>query len=129
MTVEEEAATGWWFIIKADKSEGWAPADYLDLTGSNSDSQPGAPAKPAKPSKPSKPSMPAKPSRPGSNEASSNLRDDEFLVLDTAYNADGEGELSLRPREKVTVLEKATEWWFCRNAQGQEGWYVAHAWH
>ena len=47
VTVDEENESGWWFVIKADGSEGWAPADYLSYK-----MEKGKPAVPALPSKP-----------------------------------------------------------------------------
>ena len=65
VTVEEESDTGWWFVVKEDGSEGWAPSDYLKLAlappkppRGSMDKPKAAAIKPAKPSKPTKPSKP-----------------------------------------------------------------------
>jgi hypothetical protein len=40
------------------------------------------------------------------------------------YNADSASEVTLRARDKITVLEKTDGWWYCSTPSGTEGWYV-----
>eukprot|EP00045_Choanoeca_perplexa_P015594 m.198012 g.198012 ORF g.198012 m.198012 type:complete len:768 (-) comp17035_c0_seq1:2262-4565(-) len=121
VTVEEESDTGWWFVVKADGTEGWAPSDYLKLKT--------APPKPPRSSMDKAKATALKPTtsavKPKLTKPSKPLGPDQYHVVEN-YTAASDTEVTLTIRTVVTVLEQAGDWWFAKTSDGAEGWAPAN---
>ena len=107
-----EANDGWWFVVKADGAEGWAPADYFEEIGASAGAGADADA--------------------GAGDSFDDSDDDELPVCEPAelylvdedFAGDADDQLAVKKGDTVKLLE-ANEggWWWMEAADGSNaGW-------
>lgn len=112
----EDSGTGWW-LVRKNNEEAWAPASYLEKTGTADRLDTSSHKLPIKPVKPLKP---VKPKPVQSVEPKKTIK--PVYVAHSSYRDEDGEALSFNKGDKMEVLEQDDGGWWLVRFNGKTGW-------